>query len=86
MLVPVVRNASPSPASYKDVDENWKKMSSYRDTSYRFSITKAKKTSFFEKIAKEKMKVPGSGQYKDDMERFLKLSVSPTMSRYKRGR
>lgn len=85
-LVPVVKNYSPSPTSYKDVDENWKKMSSYRNTNYKFSITKAKKTSFFEKIAKEKMKVPGTGQYKDDMEKFLKLSVSPTMSKYKRGR
>ena len=83
-LRPVVRDDSPSPASYQA--DNWKKTSSYRNSSFNYSINKAKKQSFFEKDIKAKKNNPGIGQYKSDMDKFLKLSVSPTVAKFKRGR
>jgi len=48
-LQPYKRDNSPSPTSYKDVDENWKKMGTYRNTSnFRYTIKKEPKKNFLD--------------------------------------
>lgn len=50
-LIPYKRTDAPSPTSYKDVDVNWKKMSTYRNTSnHNYTIKKEAKTTFLDEI------------------------------------
>ena len=44
----VKRDDSPSPTSYKDVDEKWKKMSTHPTSNFSYSISKEKKKSFID--------------------------------------
>ena len=54
-LVPYKRDDSPSPVTYKDVDKNWKKMSTYRNTSnHVYTIKKESKRSFLDETLKMK--------------------------------
>jgi len=56
--VPLKRNDSPSPTSYKDVDKNWNKMANYPTTNFNYSISKSPKKSFIEQNQIEKKKIP----------------------------
>lgn len=47
-MVPLKKDNSPSPVTYKDVDKNWKKMSTYRNSCYNYSIRKEPKKSFID--------------------------------------
>ena len=86
-LIPVKRTDAPSPTSYKDVDKNWKKMSTYRNTSnHNYTIKKEAKSTFLDQTIKQKKTIPSVGGYQDSMERFLKLSRGTSVPHYKRGR
>ena len=86
-LIPYKRTDAPSPTSYKDVDKNWKKLATYRNTSnHNYTIKKEAKSSFLDQTLKLKSKVPQVGHYQDSMERFCKLSRGTSMPRYKQGR
>ena len=86
-LVPTKRDDSPSPLHYKEAETNWKKLANYRSSSSnQYTIKKQAKTSFVTEFVKAKSKVPDIGRYKDDMERYLKLSKGPAIPHYKRGR
>lgn len=86
-LIPVKRDDSPSPTSYKDVDENWKKQSIFPNAQ-KFTVAKQPKTNFLDIVQKTKAFVPEPGKYKDDMKNFARLSHGPNTSipHYKRGR
>ena len=72
---------------YKDADTKWKKLANYRSSSStQYTISKQKKSSYLTEIQKAKAKLPSVGLYKDDMEKYLKLSKGPTIPHYKRGR
>ena len=74
-LIPYKKDDSPSPVTYKDVDKNWKKMSTYRNTSnHVYTIKKESKRSFLDETLKMKSKVPQVGHYKDSMNSYLMLS------------
>ena len=50
-LIPLKRTDAPSPASYKEVDVNWKKMSTYQNTNnHNYTIKKEAKTTFLDEI------------------------------------
>ena len=50
-LIPTKRTDAPSPASYKEKDINWKKMSTYRNTSnHNYTIKKEAKGSYLDQI------------------------------------
>lgn len=55
---PIKQDNSPSPTTYKDVDVNWKKMSTYRTSNFNYSIKKEKRSSFLDETLKNKTKVP----------------------------
>ena len=81
---PFKKDDSPSPVTYKDVDTNWKKMSTYRTSNFNYSIKKEKRSSFLDESIKQKQKVPQVGHYKaDNMDSFLKLSRGTSIPRYK---
>ena len=86
MLKPLKKDDSPSPASYKDVDRNWKRMSTHPTSNFAYSISKEKKKSFIDLEMKKKEKLPAPGKYADDMKQFAKLSRGTTIPHYKRGR
>ena len=76
---------SPGPAAYKDVDNNWRKMSPYKITNYNYTIPKRKFESFIDIHAKNKQKVPGVSKYNDSITVLDKISRGPS-PHYKRGR
>ena len=76
---------APSPHTYKDIDTNWRKMSSYRTTNFNYSISKSPKKSFIEQNQVAKKKIPQVGHYDDSMDKFLKLSRG-SIPHYKKGR
>ena len=86
-LIPIKRDDSPSPASYKDADVNWKKQSNF-PSSQNFSVSKQPRKSYLDIVQKEKKNIPEPGKYKDDMKKFDLLSHGPSTSipHYKRGR
>ena len=85
--LPLKKDDSPSPTTYKDVDVNWKKMSTYRTSNFNYSIKKEKRSSFLDETLKKKSTVPQVGHYKqDNMDSFLKLSRGTSIPRYKQGR
>jgi len=47
-LVPLKRDDSPSPTSYKDVDKNWKKMSNFATTNFTYTVSKQPKKSYLD--------------------------------------
>ena len=50
-LKPYKKTDAPSPTSYKDVDVNWKKLGTYRNTSnHNYTIKKEVKTTFLDEI------------------------------------
>ena len=85
-MIALKKNDSPSPSSYKDKDNNWKKMSNYPVTNFNYSIAKTVKKSFTDEHMQAKKKVPQVGTYNDSMDRFLKLSRGTNIPRYKRGK
>ena len=57
-LIPMKKNDSPSPVSYKDKDNSWKKMSTYRNSSFNYTISKKPKASFLDENLKKKKTIP----------------------------
>ena len=82
-IVPIKRDDSPSPTSYKDVDHTWKKTSLHR-TTMNYTIKKDAKRSFIEEMQKAKKTLPQCGHYKaDDIKKFNMLSHGTNIPRYK---
>ena len=65
MLKPTKRDDSPSPASYKDADRTWSKLSQHPTKNFAYSISKEPKKSFLDIEIKNKKAVPAAGTYKD---------------------
>lgn len=83
--VPLKKDDSPSPHTYKEVDKNWKKLATYPTSNFNYSISKSPKRSFIEESQIAKKKIPQVGHYDSGMDKFLKLSRG-SIPHYKKGR
>lgn len=85
-LIPLKKDNSPSPVSYKEADVNWRKLSIHSNANSKFTIPKVAKKSYLDEQQKHKKKIPEPGHYGDSMDKFLKLSRGTSIPRYKQGR
>ena len=75
----------PGPASYKGIDNNWKRMSPYKNTIPNFTIPKNKYESFIDVHTKQKSKVPALSKNLDEIKVLDKISKG-YVPHFKRGR
>jgi len=81
-----VKKSDLGPASYKDADRTWGKLSQHVTKNFAYSISKEPKKSFIDFEVKKKKAVPAAGAYKYDMGNFDKLSRGTSVPHFKRGR